>query len=352
MKTRLFILQILSLAIILGGCSSSGAGLPQGTGWAYEAIVVMQQKYWDSELGEALLDELESDVPGLPGSEAALNVSAITPQVFDGLFHYAKNIMIVNVNDSLFTKVSLKQQSNVWAKNQVVLTLNAPDEQSIIQYLKEKQGLLVDFFTKAEMIRVFNVLEKTYSSLVSQKVEAKFGVRLNVPAEMTFYRDTTDFFWTSNNASSGRIDVIVYSFPYTDANTFTLDYLVNKRDSVLRENLPGSFENSYMATEVRAVGYEPFTHLGKYAGRVRGLWKMVGDMMGGPFVSMARVDETNNKVIVVESFVFAPETDKRNLMRRGEAAIYTLRMPDEFDIPVSESFGSGQKPLNNNVDGK
>ena len=62
---------------------------------------------------------------------------------------------------------------------------------------------------------------------------------LNAPANFTYYKDTTDFFWSSNNANTGRMDLIVYTFPYTDPNTFTEEYLVAKRDSVLKANLPG-----------------------------------------------------------------------------------------------------------------
>ena len=54
------------------------------------------------------------------------------------------------------------------------------------------------------------------------------------------------------------MDLIVYTFPYTDPNTFTEEYLVAKRDSVLKANLPGSFPGSYMQTEMRAgVEYTP-----------------------------------------------------------------------------------------------
>ena len=66
---------------------------------------------------------------------------------------------------------------------------------------------------------------------------------------------------------------------------------------------------------------------------MRGLWKMVGDMMGGPFVSHARLDEKNQRVVVAEGFVYAPETDKRNFIRRIEAALYTLRLPGEYEAP-------------------
>ena len=72
---------------------------------------------------------------------------------------------------------------------------------------------------------------------------------------------------------------------------------------------------------------------------MRGLWRMEGDMMGGPFVSVARLDEQNNRVVVAEGFVYAPETDKRNFIRRIEAALYTLRLPDE----VEEDFKNPMK---------
>lgn len=353
MKVHLFIVQLLSLILLLTGCNSGGLVLPQGTGWPYEAVVVMDQKYWNNEVGEALLNELQAPIFGLPQPEPSLKLTKVTPDVFDGILHYAKNIMLVNINASLYTKVSLKHEINRWAQNQVVLTINAPDKESIIQYLIDRKGILVDYFTRAEMERAFKNLEKNYSSMVMEKLQAKFDIRLNVPGEMTFYRDTTDFFWTSNNANSGRTDVIVYSFPYTDAQTFTLNYLVNKRDSVLRENLPGAYPNSYMATELRAgLDYKPISHLGKYAGVMRGLWKMVGDMMGGPFVSLTRLDEVNKRVIVVESFVFAPETEKRNLMRRGESFLYTLRLPGEFNIPVTKSLTTDQEQLKNKEDGE
>jgi len=175
--------------------------------------------------------------------------------------------------------------------------------------------------------------------MVMDNLKSDLNVMLNAPANFTYYKDTTDFFWSSNNANTGRMDLIVYTFPYTDPNTFTEEYLVAKRDSVLKANLPGSFPGSYMQTETRAgVEYTPITLNGKYCGVMRGLWRMQGDMMGGPFVSHTRLDEKNHRVVVAEGFVYAPETDKRNFMRRIEAALFTLRLPGEFDEPVTETL--------------
>ena len=62
---------------------------------------------------------------------------------------------------------------------------------------------------------------------------------------------------------------------------------------------------------------------------VPGLWEMNGAVMGGPFVSHVRVDEKNQRVIVSEAFVYSPGRKKRDIMRRMEAALYTLVLPGE-----------------------
>ena len=82
-----------------------------------------------------------------------------------------------------------------------------------------------------------------------------------------------------------------------------------------------------MTTEKRVdLTYEPIMLHDKYCGVLRGLWKMVSDKMGGPFVSHAFLDTKTQRVIVAEGLVYAPETTKRNYIRRIEAALYTARL--------------------------
>lgn len=336
MKTHSLVISFLMLLTIMGACSS-GPVLRNATGFAYEIVVVMDRADWNAPAGEAIKSELTSDVPGLPQSESAFKITYAAPDQFNGLLTYVRNILIVKIDPSLYTKVSLKYESNRYARNQDIMTLTSPSADEILAYVKSDPRTIVDYFSKCEFKRTVSQLEKDHSVVVMEHVKKGFDIELRVPANMTYYRDTTDFFWTSNNAKTGRTDLVVYSFPYTDANTFTADYLVAKRDSVLKINLPGAFPDSYMATETRAgLSYTPTSVNGKYAGVLRGLWKMEGDKMGGPFVSHARLDEKNNRVVVVEGFVFAPETDKRNFIRRIEAALHTLRLPGEFDQPTTE----------------
>lgn len=338
MKTRFLFISMLLLIVLMAACSG-GSSLTRATGFAYEVVVVMDQKDWKAPAGEAIKAELTSSVPGLPQSEPAMKLTYSKPSDFNGLLKYVRNILIVTIDPTVSTKVSMAYEENPWANGQVVLKLKAPSEESLLEYLKADDRSLVNFFTKVEMNRAINQLQKDYSSVVMNNLKKDLDVMLNAPANFTYYKDTTDFFWSSNNANTGRMDLVVYTFPYTDTETFTKEYLVAKRDSVLAKNLPGSFPGSYMQTEARFdVDYTPITLNGKYCGVMRGLWRMEGDMMGGPFVSHTRLDEKNNRVVVAEGFVYAPETDKRNFMRRIEAALYTLRLPGEFDQSVDEKL--------------
>lgn len=329
MKTTILTSLVAAFLILFASCRESKPIGANAIGLPYEIAVTLDKAVWEDSAGYALKEELLIDILGLPYDEPTMKVMYVTPEAFNGMMTYLRNILIVDINETKYTKVSLRSEKDKWVERQVVVYLTAPNKEMLTEYLKENRRLLANFFTKEEMERMGNIYRESYSHMVMEKVKNRFDVRIYAPTEMTFYKDTTDFFWTSNNASTGRMDLVVYTFPYTDSNTFTLDYLVAMRDSIMKVNMPGSYPNSYMSTNKLLTDFSGITLNGKYAGVLRGLWEMEGDMMGGPFVSIVRLDEVNNRVVVAEGFVYAPETDKRSYIRRIEAALYTLLLPGE-----------------------
>ena len=57
---------------------------------------------------------------------------------------------------------------------------------------------------------------------------------------------------------------------------------------------------------------------------LRGLWEMRKGALGGPFVSLAYPDSAQGRLLVTEGFIYSPDTNKRDLVRRMEAALRTL----------------------------
>lgn len=335
MRTQSLLFICLGLLVGLSSCdffssSSPAAALRRATGWPFEVIVVMDQTYWKGEAGQLLKEQLEEAVPALPQYEPSMRLTYTEPTRFNGLLRYVRNILIVTVDPNKYTRSGFKVEVNQWATGQSVVYLYAPTTAALTEYLLMNEGRLVAHFNTVERNRWITGFGSRNSAWVNKRLQEQFGISLFVPEDMMASKDTTEFLWVSNNAKRARMDVLVYSFPYTTDQAFTQDNLVAMRDSVLMRNVPGSFPNSYMSTEKRGgLLYEPITLRGKYCGVLRGLWRVEGDKMGGPFVSHAFLDEKQRKVIVVEAFVFAPESKKANLIRRLEASLFTLRFVRE-----------------------
>jgi hypothetical protein len=330
-KQWLNIMGGLMLALLLTACGGNGKkGLftPSSSGRPYEALVVIDNAMWERPAGRAIYDVLDTDVPGLPQSERSFRISNVDPDHYDRVLKIFRNILVVDIQD-IYTQPKLKYSRDVFASPQMILTIQAPDEASLAEYVTRNKQVIIDFFTRAEMNRQIEQLKKKHSSLISTRLATQFDCDIWAPVELDKYKVGQDFFWASTNRATADMNLVVYSYPYTDNRTFTKDFFIHKRDSVMQLNIPGEREDMYMATDTMFVDVKDIVVKGEYAMEARGLWQMHGDMMGGPFVSHARVDRANGRVIVAEAFIYSPDKLKRNLMRQMEAVLYTLRLPNE-----------------------
>ena len=330
------LLSMALMALVLFSCKGDGKGggksifTPVSSGRPYEMLVVIDKAMWERPAGRALFNVLDTDVPGLPQPERSFRISNIGPDRFDRGMRIFRNIIDVDIRP-IYTQPKLKYSRDSYSSPQMIMTIQAPDEDSFEEFVTKNKQVILDFFTKSEMNRQIALLKKEHSSVVAAKVESMFGCGIWIPADMERYKQGTDFLWASNdrNTSDVSMNFVIYSYPYTDKDTFTKDYFVHKRDSVMKINIPGSREGQYIQTDADYVSVKNFSVKGEYAFEARGLWYMENDMMGGPFVSHARVDRPNGRVVVVEGFIFAPEKMKRDLMRKMEASLYTLNLPQE-----------------------
>jgi hypothetical protein len=333
------LMSLVLMVLVLGSCKGDGKGggksifTPVSSGRPYEMLVVIDKAMWERPAGRALFNVLDTDVPGLPQPERSFRISNVGPEHFDRGFRIFRNIIDVDIQP-IYTQPKLKYSRDSYSSPQMIMTIQAPDEQSFEEFVTNNRQVILDFFTKAEMNRQINLLKKKHSEVVSDKVGSMFGCDVWVPVDMERYKEGKDFLWASNdrNTSDVSMNFVIYSYPYTDKDTFTKDYFVHKRDSVMKINIPGSREGQYIQTDADYVNVKNIAVKGDYGFEARGLWYMENDMMGGPFVSHARVDRPNGRVVVVEGFIFAPEKNKRDLMRQMEAALYTLNLPQEQQI--------------------
>lgn len=334
MKRIFNCLALLLMLVALGSCKKDGKSLftPNSSGTPYEVLVVMDETMWNDTLGgKALFDVLDRNVPGLPQAERSFRISQIDPSNFRRGFKVFRNIVMPNI-DEIFTQPKFKFSRNVYAAPQMILTIQAPDEKSFAEYVTKHGQVIIDFFTKTEMNRQINLLKNKHNEFIGHKVDSIFGCEVWIPLDLQKFKKGKDFLWASTDRSNADLNFVMYSYPYTDKETFTKEYFLHKRDSVMKINLPGAREGMYMSTDSMYVDVKDINVRNEYAFEARGLWQMEGDMMGGPFVSHARVDRPNGRVVVVEGFVYSPKGLKRNLIRQMEAVLYTLTLPQEQQL--------------------
>lgn len=304
--------------------------LPVASGRPYEVLVVMDRQMWEKRpAGRALFDVLDTDVPGLPQSERSFRISQCTPDELDQTLRMFRNVITVEIDPHMYTHCKMKFMRDKFAMEQYWITLQSPSEEALAEYCTKHRQFLVDFLTRTEMNRFVKILEEKHSPKTSELAKAIFNCEIWAPEEIQSYKTGENFFWTSNNAASGMVNVCMYCYQYYGPETFNKQYVLAKRDSVMMRNIPGETPGMYMKTDTLYTDCRPITVHGQFAYESRGLWYMENAGMGGPFVSQSRVDTTRNLVIVTEGFVYAPEKMKRGLIRRVEASLYTMLLPYE-----------------------
>lgn len=303
---------------------------PVASGRPYEILVVADDKCWMSP-DSALFHVLDTDVPGLPQSERSFRISRVRPDYFERGMRLFRNIIIVDIQD-IYTQTKFKYSRDVYSSPQMIMSIQSPNQKDFAEYVSKHGQVIVDFFTRAEMNREVSQLKTKHSEVISAKVGSQFDCDVWLPVELNSYKTGEQFFWASTQLND--MNFVMYSYPYTDKQTFTKAYFIHKRDSVMQINLPGSEEGMYMQTaDSSFVSVRNIAVKGDYAFEARGLWEMKNDAMGGPFVAHARVDRANGRVIVVEGFVYNPGKLKRDQIRKLNAALYTLKLPSEKEAP-------------------
>ncbi len=325
-----FIAVFILSALLFNSCGTDQKTLlPKVSGSAGEILVVVNKNYWDSPLGDSVEHWFEGDFTSLPQSEPMFNIIQIPRSAFNNIFQTHRNIVDINI-DSEFEEAKLSLQRNKYSTPQYIYKVVAPNQQAALQLLQEESNYLIDQFNRIERSRLIQSYKQTQDQAIYNTLKEDHHVALVVPSGYSLDVNEDDFAWLSLETPTTSQGVLLYHYPYEGESDFDLEQMLNRRNSFLKTHVPGPTAGSYMATEetLPPVTRE-FMSEKKYFMEIRGLWRVENAFMGGPFVSLSTVDETRNRIVTVEGFVYAPKADKRNLMRQVEAVVYSLQIIEE-----------------------
>jgi len=326
---------IAALAILCAvSCSEEAhrqALLPNISGKAGEVLVIMNKDSWQGNAGTVVRDILADDCPGLPQKEPLYTLVNVQPSGFGKMFKVHRNIIYFNIGNQPDTLGNEKLifRNDVWARPQCVIQINSASADSAAAMFKQNASLIVNTLEQAERDRVIsNTLHYEERSL-APIVQEMTGGALHLSTGYKLKKKTDNFIWIADEKQFTNQGVFVYKYPAWGDNIFSEENIIAKRNEILKENVPGMFENTYMTTNEVAT---PEVRFIKYKGRefaeTRGLWEVYNDYMGGPFVSHSFYSKDGKEIIVIEAFVYAPKYDKRQYLRQVESQLYTFEWKD------------------------
>ncbi len=320
------LLTLLTFFLMLASCQCGikKALLPSISGKAGEVIVVIDKGNWEGIVGTEIRDTLASDCPYLPQREPLYTLINVPPSSFTSIFEIHRNIILVNI-DNKVTEPGVVYKNNVWAKPQCVIAINAIDSESAAQLIRDNKEKIATTLEQAERDRVIANSIKYEELSLAPLVKNLVGGSPHFPMGYALKKMTRDFIWISYDTQILQ-GVLIYKYPVgEEENPLSLENIIIKRNEVLKENVPGMFENTYMTTSTFGTpGLKYLRFRGRSFAEVRGLWEVENDYMGGPFVSHSFYSPDGQDIIVLEAFVYAPKYDKRQFLRQVESIIYSF----------------------------
>jgi len=354
MRLPTYVAAVLSILFIIS-CSPDNKkkrleSLPSAKGSASDIVLVMDSTDWHGKVGDAIKATFEEGLFGVSRPVSMFNLIYIRPKDLNSVLRVQKNLIfctLLNSNSSankqlrsFFTKESLEliekqpelfkyEKEDEFARGQKILHLFGDDPDELAQRIIDNKEQLQSIFDKAEEERTYEALY-TAPPLkgISKVMEKELGCTLKVPYGYEIAEKGEDFIWI--RLFGQRIDknVFIYKKPYSSELMFEKDSLIKIRNEACRKYIYGDPENkgSYVVTETEnyPVLKKDINFKGSYAAEMRGLWKTNNISMGGSFYSISTVDKNATSLYYVEGFIYAPDSNPRELIREIKVIVNTF----------------------------
>ncbi len=324
------------LLIMLQSCGSvERPTKPSASGRAGELLAVMDQRLWDSPVGQTFRDVFRDTVPMLNQVEPMFNVIHLTTSNFAKIFETHRHIFFLDLDETK-SSPSIEITRDVWSYPQLVVRVTAPDYQSAMRILQNNAETFHNRYLEVERLRLIEAYRRMANRTSQGVVREKFDLEMVIPDGYFPAVQGEDFVWLRKTATNEEFDqgLMIWSLDYTDpAVDFDPDVIWARRDSITKLYIPGQFPGTYMTTHNKGRYRIPpmnreIDFNGKYAMESRSLWTMEGDFMGGPFITYTFVDDRTDRLIMMDAWVFAPAYPKRDYLRQVEAIIWSVKFPE------------------------
>ena len=284
--------------------------------------VVMPNQLWQGTIGQTVRDMYSYPAEGLPQQEPLYDLKQIPPEIFTGFAQSSRSVLWIGISDH----TSVRIDKNTYAQPQTIAVFTSPTTERLTEIIISQTNKVIETIRKQERIEKLRRIRK--STYTNHELEEKFGISLTMPSAYNTFKEGENTVWFQREIQKGHVNLLVLTTPYdeTIVTHKNLEQIIAKRDSVGKAFIPGRLPNSYLITE---KAYEPYVYHTSFGNKpaveIRGTWEVQGDFMAGPFLQYIINDKANNRNIVLEGFVFAPSTAKRDYIFEVETILRSIK---------------------------
>ena len=326
--------------------------VPNSYGPTNQLVVVADEDLWEGAVGDTFRYYFSSAYPILPAPEPIFDLKHFTPLDLetDPLRKQLRNyIFLADLKNNASPAARLLQEdlgvekmrkaredvnysTNVgedkWAHNQLVVYLFAYGEEALTSQIKRVFPAVKKRVDKANWDKVdATVYLDGENNNAKLDLTAAIGIQMRVPGDYDIVLNEENTVWLRRETSESSANLMVHKQPYTSRTQLTKDNLKNLRDSIGKKYVSSRIPGTYM--QINDVDLPMLSEVkninGNYAVEARGIWELVNDYMGGPFLSYVTVNPKTNELIYIDGFIHAPGRKKREYMQGLEHIIQTVQ---------------------------
>lgn len=269
----------------------------------------MPTDLWEGEVGQVVRDMYAYPAEGLPQQEPLFDLKQMPPEVFSGFARSGRNVIWVGLSNQIEVRID----EDYYARPQTMAVFSAPQSGALIESIISQAPNVIDRFKAQERKERLRRIQK--STFSQHGLEEQFGLKMTMPSTYSVVKRSKEAVWLQREIQKGHINLLIYTTKNKSEliSEKNLEGAIALRDSVGKAFVPGRLPNTHMITE---AAYEPYIYSSQFFGEsaleIRGTWEVKGDFMAGPFLQYITNDPQKQRQLVLEGFVFAPSTAKRD----------------------------------------
>lgn len=294
---------LIVFLFVLSACSDGVKTLPSSTGILSEVIFVVEDALWENQVKDVAFRTFGVPIQGLTQDESSFRVIQVNHSEFKSILKTHKNIVIIAKN------VPTSNQQDKWANDQLVVQLEFKHEDNELTKDLNKVKAIFEF----REIRILrNSISKSSQKIQEQHIKEEFNIETLIPSEYTIIKDTVALFWATYNPEKQEEIKHLFVFSFEPKEINLQQEVLQKTDSIFAKYLLGAKHGQHVKIEGM---FSPVYSENTY----RGLWKLNGGFMGGPF--LIKTYFIDKKVVVTVGLIFAPNNRKRKYIKTFEAIL-------------------------------